>query len=111
MKLIALPPDVIQQLLRWKMLESLVQMLGGIFMFGTAIFLVFSVKAYAKRNKWLFSDEDSEGAAVGQGVIYVAVHVFAIVAFICMMSEFDLTWLQIWVAPKVYLIEYAKGGK
>lgn len=93
-------PEVIGQLLRWHAVES------GIY---TALFvavLAFYIWANLKQARWLrrrkWSYLDSVelplmfGNLIGQP---------AAIALLCIL--WDLRWLQIWIAPKLYLVEYA----
>lgn len=106
-------PDVIHQLLMWKMVESLAMCIAG--------FVIASVMTYffikhsgvgAKTNesdsRWrthratLTHGEDGDIAPW----IPVTVIVPVLTALLC-ASLVNLDWLKIWIAPKVYLIEYA----
>lgn len=80
-------PDVIEQLLKWKMVEASVYMVGGVILILTAIYV------YRKFLK------ESDGAIV---VLSLPLGVGGIVCF----TKNILTILQITVAPKIYLIEY-----
>lgn len=83
-------PEVIQQLLIWKAAESLILCAACV---GWIVFTCFaSYKVHKVTN-------DSD---VTPFIVMVAVAV-------CLPAFFNLNliWLQIWLAPKVYLIEYA----
>lgn len=87
-------PEVVEQLLLWKLCESLV--LNGIALTLVIILIYLNVKYSPRILAW---DEWDTPAPVfftgGLGGV-------ALVIFVNM----DLDWLMILVAPKVYLIEY-----
>lgn len=107
-------PDVIQQLLMWKLASSV---------FEFFVWLIVSVLIFTfLKSKWVGRGEvadakyssysetfthDSTGSVGGQVVPT------AFVLFIASMSCFFGMWfslstaIQIWLAPKIYLIEYA----
>lgn len=87
-------PDVIEQLLRWNFAKSLIAFLFGIIAIGIVSFSIFCLQ---KKGKW----EDFDINTVsGMMVIFIGTPSLSLV--FC-----NLTWLQIWIAPKVYLLEYA----
>lgn len=114
-------PDVIHQLLVWKFTQSVIWQL---FYMAVIVCVVVMVRKGIKNKGVETEDKDSKYSApykryVGHGVFYddkggidqfgfmvILVSVFLsfamIVLFLC---NFD--WLKIWIAPKLYLIEYA----
>lgn len=90
-------PDVVQQLLAWKMVQSLVYCVFGLLCFITiALYWRWAAKILERANEEYFDDHVAIGGLMGT-VVLVLIGGFAV----------NLTWLQIWLAPKVYLIEYA----
>lgn len=86
-------PDVIEQLLIWKMATSAAWMALSIFTFLASVALgIFLIRIARK-------DNDSEWASLGALVLLVGFGISIALA--------DTDWLQIWLAPKVYLLEYA----
>lgn len=91
-------PDVIQQLLLWKACASAISMLG----FLAVLFAIYKVNALQLR--WWFKDGEDRDfidhpqliANLGQALWIVP-----------LTGLWSLDWLQIWLAPKIYLIEYA----
>lgn len=83
-------PDVVHQLLMWNAISSIsVQLLC---LFIIAVCILICVKAH-KGDYNLF-------------IISLSLFSTIIFASLCVLfSSFD--WLKIWVAPKLYLIEYA----
>lgn len=109
-------PDVVHQLLVWKLAESLAYGVFAIFSFVLALLLVRSIfkppvgiqnessVRYSKYKPTLWRDEDGDfqPTIVGGGVA-------ALVLTACTLANLPqfLTALQIYIAPKVWLIEYA----
>jgi len=105
-------PEVIQQLLMWDLTESIIGCLFSILTIISA--LIPSVLVIRRGIKYEWHDYKNRKCGYdntsGQTMI-VPLSLFCILYdFICIMvflSFFNLKWLQIWIAPKVYLIEYA----
>jgi len=91
-------PEVVQQLLMWKMAESLV-----VFVVCLSVILAVFVNAVFIL-KYLTKRDLKEEIAIPWGITSIVISLFGIVIPLC---EINLVWLQIWVAPKVYLLEYA----
>lgn len=100
-------PDVIHQLLLWKMIESLILCVVGI------IFTVSAIRWFAKNlgkgkedgkkyKATLTHNEQGDLAPWGPFSIILLVLIVVIASI-----TINITWLQILIAPKVYLIEYA----
>lgn len=86
-------PDVIHQLLMWKAVQS------GVFF--AALLLLFAL------GVWSASKVFRHGQKEGYGAEAFAMFPGAFAAG-CLIAVFhNLAWLQIIIAPKVYLIEYA----
>jgi hypothetical protein len=111
-------PDVLHQLLMWKAVESLV---GFILPLILAIALLSYCLSFWKsipkqlsrdrdgRAPWIADEfQGADGALYGRYWFrgYVC-FVLGILASIVAFFSFNLDWLQIWIAPKVYLIQYA----
>ncbi len=95
-------PDVIHQLLMWKMTESLI-------IFVTLIGLTIVNFVVAKKFwNWMMKEDDLGGSPLL--MISAFIQVFLFLGIMCHMD-----WLQIIIAPKLYLIEYlahlARGVK
>lgn len=107
-------PDVVHQLLVWHMVKSLLMCLLGVgTLIGVALLMKRAFrkpevdetrsntyKTYYKRS--LVFDREGE---ISPGIVpVVAVGlVFALIGS-CFIN---IEWLQIWIAPKVWLLEYA----
>lgn len=111
-------PDVIEQLLVWKLLESLITAVLPVIAALTFTLAFFTVTSKVKRAQVC---EDNDGRAPYQvnywwsryepsGVGYVATFgtgIGAMLSIFASLITMNLTWLQILVAPKLYLLEYA----
>lgn len=91
-------PDIVEQLLMWKMTEAIVGLVLWIIVF--AIGLVLLIKWWKK------SDVRSDEAVFARCVSTI---LFAVALFASAISPYDniMTIVKISVAPKIYLIEYA----
>lgn len=92
-------PDVVHQLLVWNAVSSvLFQLVAIVFVFVYVTTGVRCLKGLETR-KW--SD-----AAEGLSIIWLIVGGLAsVILFFAFIFNFD--WLKIWLAPKLYLLEYA----
>ena len=87
-------PEVIQQLLLWKAIASFIEFSSGIFIIGG----IFAWLIYQYKY-WTTTIETDP---------FVILNLFCIIPLIYGSSCINLIWLQILIAPKLYLIEYAK---
>ena len=100
-------PEVIQQLLLWKAVASFIEFSSGIFIIGgTFAWLIYQYKYWTTtiETKW----ETTKQRISGENGPFVLLNFFFIIPLIYGSSCINLIWLQIWIAPKLYLIEYAK---
>jgi hypothetical protein len=97
-------PDVLHQLLLWHALRSGVECLFGVLLLiGFIVADVIVGKAVHKES---MADTYDKGMAFVLG--YLLLGSFVRLGYVAICFHFiNLTWLQIWVAPKVWLIEYA----
>ncbi|WP_155271605.1 hypothetical protein [Bordetella hinzii] len=98
-------PSVIQQLLYWKMASSFLDMVITLaFTYAAFVFIRRGFRAasefQAKKNSW-----DDDPKFWMRFWLTLVSAVLGLVSFLCVLDSF--TWLKIWIAPKVYLIEYA----
>lgn len=90
-------PEVIQQLLAWKFTLSLMS-----FLLGVAIFIaapIITHKVWHKSRRY-YKEQNSYEDLTPLSLLILVVGMVGII-FI------DLTWLKIWIAPKLFLLEYA----
>ena len=100
-------PEVIQQLLMWKAIESVVNCVVGLLCFAAIYLFVRFVKNYPQPESfregnlvWWDKGELNPTTVVfgGMGIIALS---------ICGIFLINITWLKIWIAPNLYLVEYA----
>ena len=99
-------PDVIHQLLVWNLVKSLLIFGIGVMLILIPIFIGLSIlRAYKQKREdtlWLNYCNDLSPMAV----VTIFVSFFSLFLGI-IISVNNMDWLQIWLAPKVYLIQYA----
>ena len=83
-------PLVVQELLHWKFAESLLFFLSSLVL----MFVSF------KFTKWIWKEDNLEAACIPLGFVNIGMYGVA-------CGVFTIDWLQIWLAPRVYLLEYA----
>ena len=100
-------PEVIQQLLLWKAVASFIEFSSGIFIIGGIFaWLIYQYKywtttvttEWGKKKIRLFEEAGP----------FSLLNILLIIPLLYGSSCINLIWLQIWIAPKLYLIEYAK---
>lgn len=106
-------PDVIEQLLMWNMTESLITFFVPLFfmlLFFTILFC--QVKNLLKdmnnnnNNDWFSND----GLPNTHFLCMIGLPACGvIVSFLVMIKISTMVWLQIMIAPKLYLLEYASN--
>ena len=107
-------PDVIQQLLMWHGVYSFIMFITGI----VALSLLIPTLKFCNRiTKKARCDYDSgeewtrysKGSSVTSALYDFngGVYLLVIAQFVIAVVLLNLKWLQIWIAPKVWLIEYA----
>lgn len=128
-------PDVVQQLLLWHTVESLLWFCSGIIMIVFSVWLFKSSEpdsvdalhqrkdearaAYDRGESWTRITSDSRVTSLEYDRIMrinagerTEGQVAALVASLCSLGLSvltlisNLTWLKIWIAPKLYLLEY-----
>ena len=100
-------PEVIQQLLLWKAIASFIEFSFGIFIIGGIFaWLIYQYKYWTTTvtttwgTKKVRFDDDAGALSL--------LNILLIIPLIYGISYINLIWLQILIAPKLYLIEYAK---
>lgn len=97
-------PDVVSQLLMWNFCISLIW-----FSIGTILFITGATSVYRFCKRWDDLNRDKYGDVrfdVTQTslLIYFICSLLPGIIFICA----NTIWLKIWIAPKLYLIEYVR---
>ncbi len=115
-------PDVLHQLLLWYGVYNFILFIVGItVMFGMPYLMYKLIKKYGGvgdvheiKDRWgdtrkvhkntLTHDYDGELAS------WNSLHIVTIFFYLLILGvSMNLVWLQIWIAPKVWLIEYVNG--
>lgn len=86
-------PEVIHQLLLWQLTSSILWVVVGI------VLALIGAWWCGKANKWVKQDSENAPAHI------VTIILFGLSAWAIIANSLDA--LQIWIAPKVYLIQYA----
>lgn len=92
-------PDVLHQLLVYNFAVSLIQFVVFLLIVLTIISFAVAVIRYALKQGDL--DEDDWGG------LALVVAFSGLLVFVDWIIFFDGAWLKIWLAPKIWLIEYA----
>ena len=96
-------PDVVRQLLAWRFTASLIGFCASLLIPLAVIAASWTVA----RKMWRkFSGEEWDEARFAIGAVATAATVIASVVALC-AAPACCDWLQIAIAPKVYLLEYA----
>jgi len=93
-------PDYINQLLMWRAVYN-----GFWFVLGVAFCVAWGYANYI-HIKWLKGGGFKKLEKSGD-VGALSMHLIQIFLFIPAFAMINLEWLQIWIAPKVWLAEYA----
>lgn len=97
---IAETPDVIQQLLMWNMVERFLCFIIGVLILCSMIIGFSKCVIPTLKEKWAYDE--------GEAFIIAAVAAIgSVVPAIVGCALINLDWLKIWIAPKVWLLEYA----
>lgn len=95
-------PDVIQQLLMWHAVYNFI--LFVISFISTLVAVVLLIKVFSNlkdKNHWAINDDENDLSVIG-GLACVCSFLLIFLSYFCV----NVQWLQIWIAPKVWLIEY-----
>jgi hypothetical protein len=95
-------PEVVEQLLMWHAVESLIQCIVAILALA-APFGFYKIACYIHQKFKVGKVEDYPGFWIPAFIGSVAVTIFTCG---CFTSHINIKWIKIWLAPKVYLLEY-----
>jgi len=90
-------PIVVEQLLKWNFTTSILGFLTGVLLVVVGLFAAKPSLRACRSGGWAYK-LDCEGGVVLAWAVLLA----ATIAFL-----WNFTWLQILIAPKLYLLEYA----
>lgn len=102
-------PDVIHQLLLWKMVVSSLEFGFGILILLSMFVFIYRIlksKPNGPTESWCWDyyarADVHELSGIGLVLIFCCLAIGAVACFLI-----NFTWLQILIAPKIYLLEYA----
>lgn len=95
-------PEVVEQLLMWHGIESLIKCIAAILVF---VLPLIHYKVVKHTHQKLKVKEWSDESGFWIPTFFSGAIVFAI-SIGCFLAFINLKWLKIWIAPKVYLLEY-----
>jgi hypothetical protein len=93
-------PEVIEQLLMWYAVKSVVLTVIGCLVLFALLYADYLSLKYCKSEK-------SHLDAFEIMTFYGALGCIARIVYLIPISMMSLDWLQIWIAPKIWLMEYA----
>ena len=100
-------PEVIQQLLLWKAIASFIEFSSGIFIIGGIFaWLIYQYKYWKTTVKTTWGEKKVR--LLSETGAFSLLNILLIIPLLYGSNCINLIWLQIWIAPKLYLIEYAK---
>ena len=112
--MIAELPDVVQQVLSWYTVLSIIENIIGIILFVLMVYIIrnmvvkpksMSTANIVQRLSFMKENYNENGIDYSPGVLLWAATV--IVMFAAAMSKLNIVFLKILIAPKLWLIEYA----
>jgi len=95
-------PEVVEQLLMWHGVESLIQCIAAILSLALP-FVHYKIVNHSYQKLGVAKWRDESG-------FWIPTAITGLVVFPCTLGCFftfiNIKWLKIWLAPKVYLLEY-----
>lgn len=95
-------PEVVEQLLMWHGVESFILCIAAILSL-TLPFIHFKAANFIYQKFGVHKWSDEGGFWIPTAISGV---VFFACSLGCFFSNINIKWLKIWLAPKVYLLEY-----
>ena len=92
-------PELVQQALNWYFASGLIQFVAGIAL------AIFAIVGDVKFFKW--AAKYDEGGDMVFGVWGVLGMIPRIPAWVVVFNLVNFQWLKIWIAPKLWLVEFA----
>jgi len=117
-------PDVIHQLLLWHGIYSFTLFLVSVVIVLSAPYQVKKIKSLIPEkikegddDNWFWHDSNRSYKPLGFSVkqteaafvFWIAVCVVSLIQVTLVVKLLNLEWLKIWIAPKVWLLEYASN--
>ena len=109
-------PHVVEQMIKWYGIESFIYFIIGIVSCFVVMFCIFKIvkksykiidttKKYDEGNIKHTEKMNIENKECTKLIIYIITGIMFLIFGVC---QINLSWLKIWIAPKVWLIEYGK---
>ncbi len=96
-------PEVVEQLLTWHFAESFISCFASLFFIFVYPVVLYKTARYIYVKFGVAEMRSSEG-------YWLPTAIFSIITFIASQTiawnGINFNWLKIWLAPKVYLLEY-----
>lgn len=99
-------PEIVTQLLVWKGIESLINFILGIILIVVPSLLLIKFIPKLKDSIYKFNIKENDKFIIFIILSLIASAIALIPTQISGWSSLNLTWLKIYLAPKVYLLEY-----
>lgn len=105
-------PDVVHQLLVWNFVSSMLAMVIGLVLFCGMPLICRSIlvrygKAKVKDETWVIDQSFDYTKSMSFPAFMVLFFCAGIFIISCLVVINSMDWLKIWLAPKLYLLEYA----
>lgn len=99
-------PDVVHQLLIWSSVSSaMFQFLGALMVAGSFFALHHIAKCRKRGDEWTIYEGERSISSIAFELCRPVILSMSVLGVFIIMINFD--WLKIWLAPKLYLLEYA----
>lgn len=96
-------PDVVSQLIQWKIVES--SAMVAISLFAIVVLIVNWILIVNVSKEWAENHDELASFWLGGSVVATVIGVVVCPAMV-VIKTFEL--VQLWIAPKVWLLEYSK---
>lgn len=102
-------PEVITQLLLWHGVYNLIIFITSTIMIIMAIVMVSKLlkDLVNLEVKWIYTKQNGYEDLNVEGFLAIVKAICIFLLLLLGILNLNLIWLQIWIAPKVFLIEYA----
>jgi len=97
-------PDVIRQLLMWHGVYTFILFIVGVILLMESIYFTIKIlKGTKTEGHFAFPTSSYDSTTLFGFLSFMALIVVDVIA----LAAINLQWIQIWIAPKVWLLEYA----
>jgi hypothetical protein len=100
-------PILVKEVLQWYFAYNLIQLIMGlVIMLSVFGYWYSQIKLGVAQSKLQHKDRSIYFTSEGHELGRYALNVFMIIPFFVSMFMINLEWLKIWIAPRLWLIEY-----